>query len=83
MIDEATEITIAEMDGLIKRMEENLVSKLSPEPEDVRLILKILRQFTLMQTKLEGSSYLKQRYLKLMGLVSSSENQNTLFGSEN
>ena len=83
MIDEATEITIAEMDGLIKRMEESLESKLSPEPEDVRLVLKILRQFTLMQTKLEGSSYLKQRYLKLMGLVSSSENQNTLFGSEN
>ena len=46
-----------------------------PEPDDVRLILQILRQFVTMQHKLEGSAYLKERYLKLMGLVSSSEKQ--------
>jgi len=66
------------MDALIERMENNLTDGLSPEPADVRLILQILRQFATMQQKLEGSSYLKDRYLKLMGLVSSSENQQAL-----
>lgn len=75
MTDNVTEIPIEEMDALIERMESNLTDGLSPEPGDVRLILQILRQFATMQQKLEGSSYLKTRYLKLMGLVSSSESQ--------
>lgn len=78
MSDNVIEISIAEMDALIERMESNLTDGLSPEPSDVRLILQILRQFATMQQKLEGSGYLKERYLKLMGLVSSSENQKAL-----
>jgi len=77
-----TEITAEAMDALIERMENNLADGLSPEPADVRLILQILRQFATMQQKLEGSSYLKTRYLKLMGLVSSSENQKALLNKE-
>jgi hypothetical protein len=77
-----TEITAEAMDALIERMENNLTDGLSPEPADVRLILQILRQFATMQQKLEGSSYLKTRYLKLMGLVSSSENQKALLNKE-
>jgi rubredoxin len=78
MTNDVTEISIEEMDALIERMESNLTDGLSPEPGDVRLILQILRQFATMQQKLEGSSYLKTRYLKLMGLVSSSESQAAL-----
>ena len=78
MADGVIEISAEEMDALIERMENNLTDGLSPEPGDVRLILLILRQFATMQQKLEGSSYLKERYLKLMGLVSSSENQDAL-----
>ncbi len=80
MTNTVTEISIEEMDALIARMESNLTDGLSPEPDDVRLILQILRQFATMQQKLEGSSYLKTRYLKLMGLVSASENQAALAG---
>jgi transposase len=76
--DTITEITTQEMDALIARMESVLADGLSPEPDDVRLILQILRQFTTMQHKLEGSAYLKERYLKLMGLVSSSESRGVL-----
>ena len=67
MSDKVIEVSIDEMDALIERMESNLTDGLSPEPDDVRLILQILRQFATMQQKLEGSSYLKERYLKLMG----------------
>lgn len=79
MTENIIEITVEEMDSLIERMESNLEDGLSTEPEDVRLILLILRQFATMQQKLEGSSYLKQRYLKLMGLVSASEDKKNLF----
>lgn len=78
MSDKVIEVSIDEMDALIERMESNLTDGLSPEPDDVRLILQILRQFATMQQKLEGSSYLKERYLKLMGLVSASESQKAL-----
>jgi hypothetical protein len=71
--DPVTEITVQAMDALIARMESVLADGLSPEPDDVRLILQILRQFMTMQHKLEGSAYLKERYLKLMGLLPSSE----------
>ncbi len=74
--DEAVdEISIEELDALIKRIESDVENKLSLEPDDVKLIVKILRQFALLHQKLEDSSYLKKRYLKLLGLVSSSENQ--------
>ena len=76
------EISVDEMDALIERMENNLTDGLSTEPDDVRMILKILRQFATMQHKLEGSSYLKERYLKLMGLVSSSEKQDALLNKK-
>ena len=76
--DAISEITVQEMDALIARMESVLADGLSPEPDDVRLILQILRQFMTMQHKLEGSAYLKERYLKLMGLVSSSESRGVL-----
>jgi len=81
MADHVIEVSIDEMDALIERMESNLTDGLSPEPDDVRLILQILRQFATMQQKLEGSSYLKERYLKLMGLVSSSESQKALLNN--
>ena len=81
MANAVIEISITEIDALIERMESNLTDGLSPEPSDVRLILQILRQFATMQQKLEGSSYLKERYLKLMGLVSSSENQKALLNN--
>lgn len=80
MTENVTEISIKEMDALIERMESNLKDGLSPEPDDVRLILQVLKQFTLMQQKLENNSYMKERYLKLMGLVSSSESQASLQG---
>ena len=54
--DTVTEMTAQEMDTLIARMESVLADGLSPEPDDVRLILQILRQFTTMQHKLEGSA---------------------------
>src|SRR5210317_1224257 len=76
--DPVTTVTAQEMDELIARMESVLADGLSPEPDDVRLILQILRQFMTMQHKLEGSAYLKERYLKLMGLVSSSESRGVL-----
>ena len=76
--DPVTEIPVREMDALIARMESVLADGLSPEPDDVRLILQILRQFMQMQHKLEGSAYLKERYLKLMGLVSSAESRGVL-----
>ena len=76
--DAITEITVQEMDALIARMESVLADGLSPEPDDVRLILQILRQFMTMQHKLESSAYLKERYLKLMGLVASSESRGVL-----
>lgn len=82
MTDEVIEISIEQMNALIDRMESNLTDGLSPEPNDIRLILQILRQFTTMQQKLEGSAYLKERYLKLMGLVSSSENQSSILNKE-
>ena len=82
MTENVTEITIEEMDALIERMESVLADGLSPEPEDIRLILQILRQFATMQNKLEGSAYLKERYLKLMGLVSSSEKKESLIDSK-
>lgn len=72
------ELSAEQMDALIERIENNLANGLSTEPDDVRLILLILRQFSTMQQKLEGSSYLKQRYLKLMGLVSACETQKSL-----
>lgn len=72
---EIIELSAEQMDALIERMESNLANGLSPEPDDVRLILLMLRQFSMMQQKLEGSSYLKQRYLKLMGLASTCETQ--------
>lgn len=75
MTVDVTEITVEEMDALIERIENNLTDGLSTEPDDVRLILQILRQFATMQQKLESSSYLKERYLKLMGLISTSEKQ--------
>ena len=81
MAGEITEISAQEMDALIARMENNLTDGLSPEPGDVRLIVQILRQFATMQQKLEGSRYLKERYLKLMGLVSSSENQEAILNN--
>ena len=76
--DPVATVSAQEMDALIARMESVLADGLSPEPDDVRLILQILRQFTTMQHKLEGSAYLKERYLKLMGLVSSSESRGVL-----
>jgi hypothetical protein len=82
MTDEVIEITMAEMDALIERMESTLTDGLSPEPDDMRLILQILRQFATMQHKLEGSKYLRERYLKLMGLVSSSENQEVVLNKK-
>jgi transposase len=78
MSNGVTEITAQEIDALIERMESVLAYGLSPEPADLRLILQILRQFTTMQGKLEGSAYLKNRYLKLMGLLPSSETQQSL-----
>lgn len=77
---EVIDITAQEMDDLVARVNEALDSGLSLEPEDVRLILQILRQFAFMQERLEGDKTLKQRYLKLMGLVSASESQQALFG---
>lgn len=82
MTADVIEISIEEMDALIERIENNLADGLSTEPDDVRLILQILRQFSTMQQKLEGSSYLKERYLKLMGLVSSSEKQDALLNKK-
>lgn len=78
MTDEVVEIRVQEMDALIARMQSVLADGLSLDPDDVRLILQILRQFVTMQHKLEGSAYLKERYLKLMGLVSSSETKAAL-----
>jgi transposase len=76
--EDVIEITVQTMDALIARMQSVLADGLSPEPDDVRLILQILRQFVTMQHQLEGSAYLKERYLKLMGLVSSSEAKGAL-----
>lgn len=76
--DDILEISVQEMDALIARMESVLDDGLTPEPDDVRLILQILRQFVTMQHKLEGSAYLKARYLKLMGLLPASETQQAL-----
>lgn len=71
-------MSVQEMDALIARTESVLADGLSPEPGDVRLILTILRQFMTLQHKLEGSTYLKERYLKLMGLMASSESRGAL-----
>ena len=79
MAVEVIEVTAQEMDALIARIEGVLNDGLSPEPEDVRLILQILRQFAFMQQRLEGNDVVKQKYLKLMGLISSSETQDKLF----
>jgi transposase len=78
MTESVVEITGQEMDALIVRMQSVLADGLSPEPADILLVVQILRQFATMQSKLEGSTYLKERYLKLMGLVSSSETQQSL-----
>jgi transposase len=76
--DGIIEMSVQEMDALIARTESVLADGLSLEPDDVRLILTILRQFMTLQHKLEGSTYLKERYLKLMGLMSSSESRGAL-----
>lgn len=75
------EMTNQEMDDLIARVTDALDNGLSLEPQDTRLILQILRQFASMQARLESDQTIKQRYLKLMGLVSSSESQHSLFKS--
>lgn len=75
------DISARDMDALIERIDAALNDGLSLEPEDIRLVLQILRQFIDMQDKLEGDKTLKQRYLKLMGLVGSSESQDHLFGN--
>jgi transposase len=75
------EVTAQEMDALAGRINDALNDGLSLEPEDILLILQIVRQFAFMQGRLEGNETMKQRYLKLMGLVSSSETQDTLFKS--
>jgi len=48
-------------------------------PEDIRRILHILRQFAFLQERANSDKSMKQRYLKLLGLVSSSEAQEELF----
>ena len=82
MTVDVIEITVQEMDALIARIEEALNNGLSLEADDIRLVLQILRQFTFMQGRLEGNETMKQRYLKLMGLVSSSETQGQLFNTD-
>lgn len=77
------EISVGEVDALIERIESALNDGLSLEPDDIRLVLMMLRQFVTMQDKLENDKTLRQRYLKLMGLVGSSESQDSLFGKNN
>ena len=60
MAVEIIEISPSEMDALIDRIEGALEDGLSPEPEDFRLILHILRQFALMQERLEGNEVVRQ-----------------------
>ncbi|MEJ2416277.1 MAG: hypothetical protein P8Y45_04985, partial [Exilibacterium sp.] len=55
---------------------------LSLEPADISLILKILRHFAFMQGQLQGNDVMKQKYLKLLGLVSSSETQQELYDQQ-
>ena len=81
MTVDVIEITAQEMDELVARIEEALNNGLSLEADDIRLVLQILRQFAFMQERLEGNETMKQRYLKLMGLVSSSETQDQLFNT--
>ncbi|MEJ2419619.1 MAG: hypothetical protein P8Y45_22380 [Exilibacterium sp.] len=76
------EITVEEMEGLIARVASALDDGLSLEPADIRLVLLVLRQFAFQQERLNDNEALRQRFLKLMGLVSSSEKQNNLFNKE-
>lgn len=79
MSTDSIEISTEEMDALIGRIEEALREGLSLEPADISLILKIIRHFAFMQERLQGNEVMKQRYLKLLGLVGSSETQKQLF----
>ena len=74
------DITNDEMDGLLQRIQHALDEQLSLTPEDIRLILSILRHFAFMQEKLESNATMKQKYLKLLGLVNNSETQDKLLG---
>ncbi len=82
MAAEVIEITIEEMEALIARVESALNDGLSLEADDIRLILQVLRQFAYQEARLGDNETLRQRYLKLMGLVSSSETQDKLFNRE-
>lgn len=72
------EITSEEMDALLKRIQQALDEQLSLTAEDIRLILNILQHFAFMQEKLESDKVMKQKYLKLLGLVNNSETQEKL-----
>ncbi|MEJ2415758.1 MAG: condensation domain-containing protein, partial [Exilibacterium sp.] len=70
---EVIEITVEEMEALIARAESALNDGLSSEADDIRLILPVLRQFACQEARLGDNETLRQGYLKLMGLVNSSE----------
>ncbi|MEJ2445531.1 MAG: condensation domain-containing protein, partial [Exilibacterium sp.] len=72
MAAEVIEITVEEMEALIARAESALNDGLPSEVDDIRLILPVLRQFC-QEARLGDNETLHQRYLKLMGLVNSSE----------
>lgn len=79
MSAETIEITPEAMEALIKRVDSAQENQLSLDVEDIRLILQILRHFAFMQEKLDGNQVMKQKYLKLLGLIGSSETQQQLF----
>ena len=74
------ELSEAELDALIERVEEAIAHQLSLSVEDLQLLLGALKSLAHMQERLADNSITLQKLRKLAGIVHSSEKFSRLSG---
>ncbi len=76
------EIDIAALDALIERLHEAKAFNLTLSAEDIQLLLSALATLTMMQNRLSANDITLHKLRKLLGIVTASENLNTLLGND-